>query len=190
MISKTSRLLLLATFALSLLATRPAAAAPGLGYIDGAYALPWHVAFRTYANGSTRVNQTEYMRSGAALGAGALSGGIGLGYSGLNGQLDFRNALNLTTGALTIGWRQKATLGPIELWGRLGIGPVLAIDFANLSHPFALTGGVATDFEAGVDYFVLPWLALGVKGVATPIYSWVSNFSVDVALNVGLRLAI
>jgi hypothetical protein len=167
--------------------TRPARADPGLGYIDGAYGLPYHAAFSSIVEDGTRLNEKEVgLRSN--FGADALSAGIGLGYTGLNGQLDFHNALKLTTGALTIGIREKLSFAGFEFWGRAGLGPSVVFD----AHERKLntTGGIATDLEVGLDYFVLPFLALGLKAVGAPEYSWPSNFSVDFTLAVGVRLAI
>lgn len=99
-----------AVFAIaSILAGRTASADPGLGYADVAYALPYHAAWSSIVENDKRVTESEVgLRSD--LGLPAFSGGIGLGYSGLNGQLDFHNALKLTTGALTIGIREKLSL--------------------------------------------------------------------------------
>jgi hypothetical protein len=170
-----------------LLGARTASADPSLGYIDAAYALPWHAAFASVVEDGHRQNEKEVgLRSD--FGLGALSAGLGLGYTGLNGQLDFRNALHLTTGALTIGIREKLSLAGFELWVRAGIGPSLVFD-AN-EKKVNTTGGIATDLEGGADYFVLPFLALGLKLVGAPQYTWPANFAVDFGLNAGIRLAI
>ena len=171
----------------AVLDSNAALAAPSFGYADIAWALPAHAAWSTTVEDGKRVTQGEAVRSD--FGLPALSGGVGIGYAGLNAQLDFRNALHLTTGALTFGIRAPLTLGIFELWLRAGIGPSLVFDGFNPSK-VAVSGGIATDLEAGVDVFLLPWLALGFKAVGTPQYSWASNFSVDLGLNVGLRLSI
>lgn len=71
---------------------------------------------------------------------------------------------------------------------RAGIGPSLVIDAHQVKLNTA--AGIATDFEAGIDYFFLPFLAIGLKGVGTPQYSWPLNVSVDLGIGVGLRAAI
>ena len=177
------------TLGVALLAgARPARADPGLGYLDAAYELPWHYAFRTDEVDGKRVNDTELLRTAPL---SAFNGGIGLGYNGLNGQLDFRNSLGQTTLAATVGVRLKFSFIGFELWGRAGIGPALVLDThaPNVSKLVSL-GAITSDFEVGLDYFIVPWFAVGVKGILTPQYNWPTNFAVDTGLNIGVRFAI
>lgn len=175
----------------AMLSGRTAQADPSIGYFDANYALPWHYAFDT--EGTKLLEQQLYR----TFGIGAFSLTLGIPYSGFNAQLDVHNALDLTALAATAGYRLRSPiiLG-FEVWGRLGIGPALVFDTAD--RKLSTTGAIATDFEAGVDWYIpfVPWLAIGVKGVFTPqLYfdphnDYTPSFSGDLALNVGFRLAI
>ncbi len=186
--NRLTRSVILVLLVGAVLPARTARADPSIGYLDVAYALPWHYAFET--EGSKVVDHELYR----TFGIGAFSFGLGIPYSGLNAQLDFRNALNLTTGAATFGYRLKFSIIGFEFWGRVGIGP--AIVFDTKDRLVRTSGAIATDFEAGVDYFLFSFLALEIKGVFTPqLYfdpeaSYIPSFSGDVSLNVGIKLAI
>lgn len=166
------------------LASRSAAATPSFGYLDGAYELPWNAAFRTSEMNGAWTSSSEYYKT---FGIDQFSAQLGIGYNGLNGQIDFHNALDLTTGSVTIGWRFSQFFGPIEIWGRLGAGPSFVIDTAT--HHTAFTGGLATDLEAGGDLFVLPVLAIGLKAVGSPQYSYPATFAADFGVQAEARLA-
>jgi hypothetical protein len=160
---------------------------PTLLYGFGSYAIPYHYAVRSDDVNGQRVTTTESGRRYTGWGAEALAGGVGIGYTGLNAQLDIRNALHLTTGAITFGLREKISFGPVEIWGRLGIGPALVFD--SLSDKVKTTGAIAGDLSAGVDYFLIrDRLALGLNAQAAPQYNFPSNLYLDFGFSVGVRV--
>ncbi len=161
------------------------AAEPTLGYVFGSYAIPY--GYRVSRDNGRTTSGPDRTKTG--LGLGALGFGAGIGYNGWNLQLDVRDASKATAGALTGGYRLNFPLGHFELWGRLAIGPSLAIDYHQASHT-KIAGGVQTVAEVGLDYLFWDHLAVGLKGVAEPNYSWKSNFAADFGLNIDVRLLI
>jgi len=169
--------------------TAHAKAEPTIGYVFGSYGLPYHAAFRTSKvnNQWKTTNEIGYRHSGVGL--DAVGFGAGIGYSGLNFQLDVASALRVTSGLLTVGFRTNLQFGGFEVWGRLGAGPLIAFD--RTTNDVALAGGLAAMIEGGVDYFLLPdRVALGVKGVAVPQYAFPTTFAGDFNIAAGLRIVL
>lgn len=166
-----------------LLAERPAKA--NLLYIYGSDALPFHYAWRS-DTGNVTNSQTS---QGTPFGLDSLAFGLGIGYTGLNGQLDIRNAYDQWTGSATVGLREALSLGPIELWARAGIGLGLVFDSFGTSG-VKTTGAITTDFEAGVDWFFISNLGVGLKGIITPQYSFPRTLSTDIGLALEIRVRI
>lgn len=176
----------------ALLALAPAAARadadPAVGYLYGSYAVPYGATWGgAFENGQFNTAAPLVgSRNRPLLGVENGAVGFGIGYDGLNAQLDLRNVGNLAAGTLTFGWRLNLQFGNLELWTRVGVGPLVAVDFSSGVSP---TGGIATDFELGVDYFILKeFLAIGVKGVAVPTYRFPLTLGAEVDLTAGLRL--
>lgn len=182
-------------FAALLVDARPARADadPALGYVFGSYAAPYDLAVKaskpTLLGGSFETSKHFGARPKLS-GLEALGFGAGIGYDGWNVQLDVRSALSATAGTITGGYRLNLQFGNIELWTRLGIGPSLVLDY---KHPTdtkrSAAGGIQSMAEVGVDYFF--WkdtMAVGLKGVAAPSYSWPATFAADFAVNAGLRI--
>jgi hypothetical protein len=184
----TTTLLLLAV-ALLLPALPARADDPKLMYLFVQDALPWHYAVRSDEVGGRRIDSFEAMRRTTPFGFESLGLGLGFGYNGLNLQFDVRNALDLTTIAVTGGVRGRIAIDRLELWARAGIGPALGID--GRSGRVNAVGAIAVQLESGVDVFLVRnRLALGLKAVALPQYYFPANFFFDFALNLGLRLLI
>lgn len=177
--------------AASVLALAPPARAdePKIAYVFVQDAMPWHYAFRSDGVDGRRVDTFEAGRRTTPFGLESLGLGLGFGYNGLNLQFDARNAMDLTTVAVTGGFRGKISIDRLELWGRAGIGPALGID--GRSGRLNVVGAIALQLETGADIFLVRnRLALGLKAVALPQYNFPSSFFFDFALNLGLRILI
>lgn len=161
---------------------------PAFGYLYGSYAVPyganWAGAYES--GGFQSAPPVLGVRTRPWLGMENAAFGFGIGYDGLNAQLDIRNVANLTAGALTFGWRLNFQFGNLELWTRVGAGPLVALDFTN---GLTATGGIATMLEAGLDYFIVKeFVAVGVKAIAVPTYRFPLALGADIDLNAGLRI--
>lgn len=165
---------------------------PAFGYVHGTLGTP--------LGGSVSVAAPRFgapWKTDASLGRRALPSlieragfGVGIGYDGLNAQLDVRNAGDLTNGLLTVGFRSRLNLGRLELWSRAGVGPQVAINYAKPSRS-RVSGGLTVVAEAGLDFFVVEdVLAVGIKAVGAPYYTWEATFGSDFDVGLGLRLVL
>jgi len=194
-------LLVVAVTALVSLPARDARADadPALGYVFASYLTPVGGTWSgELIDGSfVTAAPTIGSRTASVFGLDNLSLGAGLGYDGMNLQLDFRTLPGSLTntnpndlvlsGALTFGWRLNFQFGNIEAWTRFGIGPLVAVSTAGLTP----VGGIATNIEGGVDYFIVKeMLALGAKVWATPSYRFPLALSAVLDFAIGLRLCI
>lgn len=167
---------------------------PALGYVYGSYALPWRVATSASKPSFTDGEWTTSKHIGSRTGPQAytldtLAVGVGIGYDGFNAQLDLRSLGDVNNGSLTFGYRLNIQLGNLELWTRVAAGPAVVLDYTDKSIDRDVAGGILTIAELGLDYFF--WketMALGVKGVATPHYTWQATFAADFDVSLGLRL--
>jgi hypothetical protein len=161
---------------------------PALGYLYGSYALPYGASWRGAYEGGQFVTGVPVVgdRSRPLLGLENGAVGFGIGYDGLNAQLDLRSIANVAAGTLTFGYRLNLQFGNLELWTRFGVGPLVAVDFSSGLSP---TGGIATDLELGLDYFVMKeFLAIGLKAVAVPTYRFPLVLTAEADITAGLRL--
>lgn len=170
-----------------------AKAEPKLLYFVGSLAPGWHV--QTVAERDSLFGGGDWTTSTRTVGELApwnfdTAGiGVGVGYSGLNAQFDFRNAGDLQEGLLTIGLRANVQLARFELWGRLAAGPVLLVDFSERTLERDTTAGLITVVEGGLDYFVIDErLALGLRALGTPSFTWPARFAVAFDIGLGARL--
>lgn len=166
---------------------------PVLGYVFGNFALGYHAGMSAergslFGGGPWTTASTLEAR-GRPFALDGAGFGVGIGYTGLNAQLEVRSAATVGSGLLTIGYRHNLQLQNVELWGRLAAGPAMILHYGSPGVRRDTAGGLVTVGEVGADYFF--WkntLAVGVKAVVLPGYAWPARFTADFDLSLGLRL--